>query len=444
MSSAADRVSDERPRIGAVVGLVALVLVAGESVADVLPDDPLVWLVTPLRLVVAIGLAGVSTAVPPNRWRTLADPGIALLLAGATLAALQHGGWPLWRWLLTYVAVYYLAVAVRRAGALRWRVLSPLALLAVTPAAVVALGQRANGTATGFCRDGLAATTVDCADPAAIVRVVGTLPNPNLLAAFLLLLLPLAVGAAAHPPGAGPVARLLDREPGRLVPDRAWATVVLAIVAAGYLAVWQTMSRAGIAAGAASLLVLVTLGWRPARRPRVLAGVAAAAAAGTVVLALTGFPLGVRAEVWRASASLVAADPLGVGLGRGGPLVTDAVPGDEQIAHAHNLWLHWLLEGGVLALLGVLAVCVAVGVVLARADRRGSLSAAPLTAATAGFAVLCLVDHPTGAASLALLTAVVVGCATTADTDRDIDAVGPPSSAAGRPYRPRAARQHAR
>ncbi|MGC5629242.1 hypothetical protein ACPYO6_13495 [Georgenia sp. Z1344] len=445
-SGTAPRGGTTHPHPGAVVALVALVVVLGEAVADVLPDDPVVWLLTPLRLVVGIGLVGAATAVRPARWRTPADPGIALLVVGATIASAQAGTWSAWRWLLTYVAVHYLVVAVRRAGALPWRLLSPLALLAVVAPTVVALSQRANDVPTGFCRDDLGAGSFDCADPGTLVRVVGTLPNPNLLAALLVVLLPLALCAAARPPGAGPVSRETVRAAGRIVPDRGWATLVVAVVAGGYLAVWQTMSRGGLAAAAASLLVLALLGWRPTRRPRALLVVAAAGAAAAGALAVAGLGLGVRADVWRAAASLAAGDPMGVGLGRGGALVTAEVATGEQLAHAHSTALHWLLEGGVLALLGLLALCAAVILVLVRADRRGSLSAAPLGAAVAALAIVSSVDHPTASARVALAAAALLACALTADVDTELDAAAPPAhvargQASRGAYRPRRLRR---
>ena len=404
-----------RPRPGALLGLAALLVVLAESVANVLPDDAVFWVFTPLRLVVAAGLLAVATACGPGRWRSPADPGVALLVVGATVTSALHGGWSSWRALLTYVAVFYLTVAVRRAGALPWRLLAPVALLAATGPVLAALAQRANGTATGFCRAGLDAAVSSCTDPGAVIRVTGTMPNPILLVAVLVILLPPAVGAAGRlSEVGGDPARA-----GRLL-------IAVLLPAAGLLAIWQTGSRAGVAAAAVCLLVLGLLGRRRARRPRVLAGVLGVgvpAAVGSVAL---GYSLGLRAQVWAAAVGLALAHPEGVGLGRGGPLLTDRLPDSEPFAHAHNLWLQWLLEAGWLGLLGVLWLSVAVLVVLWRADRAGSLSAVPLAAAVLGFLVLCLVDHPAGALRIALPAAVLFGWALTARVDV-------PAAAAGRP-----------
>ena len=123
--------------------LACLALVVAESTADVLPDAAIVGVLTPLRLVLLVGLLAllVSTGrlgARDLRWRRPFDVAVALLLLAAALAAWRQGDWTLWRALLTAVGAAYLAMGVRRASPDMWAGISLLGLLAVATAALTA------------------------------------------------------------------------------------------------------------------------------------------------------------------------------------------------------------------------------------------------------------------------------------------------------------------
>lgn len=384
--------SPARLRIAAGVALVSLALVVAEAAVDVLPDDPLVWLLTPLRLVVGVGVAAV--VVTRGRWRPSAlDAAVVALLGATALTSMLSGqGWASWRALLTTVAVAYLAAGLRRIAPASWYTLTLLAVLAVALAAVPAIAQVANGTPTGFCRASLDASFDTCRNGAKI-RATGTFANPNLLAPFLVLFTPMAAWSAARAGDA--YTRLL-----LLLPV---LTAVFALVV--------TWSRGGyLAALAAGLAYLVLR--RPTRLRVMLGGsvVALAAASAGLSLAL-GVAVGVRGDVWRAGLDLAFAHPWGVGLGRSGALLDAAILGREAFRHAHNLWLTWLIEAGWLGLVATVAITILVAARIVPTALAGSRPAALLGAGLFGFATAALVDHPANAERLALALAVLLGLA---------------------------------
>lgn len=382
------------PRRRAVAGGVALLALAAmvlEAAADVLPDEPLVGVVTPLRAAVLVGLVAVLVARRPRlgRHRVAVDAGAALLLLAAAVATVAAGQpWAAWRAVLTAVAVCYLALGVRRVLPDSGHALGLLALVAVAAAATSGLAQAADGTPTGFCRGALDGSADVCTG-AELVRVTGTFANPNLLAALLVLLLPVAAAGAAT------------------LPDRASRLIGSAVVTLGYAALLLTGSRGGVLAGLAGLVVLVLLR-RPTRRR--LLGAAGVGVAGLVgIVAVTGGGAGVRTDVWAAALRIALGNPLGVGPGRAGALIDAAVPGDEPFAHAHNLWLNYAVETGVAGLAAVLLLTAAAAAVAVRAAARGSLTAAAAGAGLAGFAVLGLADHPANTTRIAVAMFAVLG-----------------------------------
>ncbi|MFB9454118.1 hypothetical protein [Streptomyces antimycoticus] len=178
------------------VPLVATAIVMLDAATDFFPDAPLVGVITPVRLAVPAG--PVATAVTAPRlatFRTRLDPAIALLLLGAVATTYVggHPGAPL-RALMTALATFYLLVGIRRAQPESWRAVALLAPAAVAAAATSAFAQVTNEVPTGFCRTGLF-TDVDCdsGGPGSMIRATGTFANPNLLAAFLVLLTPIAL-----------------------------------------------------------------------------------------------------------------------------------------------------------------------------------------------------------------------------------------------------------
>ncbi|MER8161000.1 hypothetical protein [Streptomyces sp. NPDC094472] len=232
------------------VPLVATAIVMLDASTDFFPDAPLVGVITPVRLAVPARL--VATAVTAPRlatFRTRLDPAIALLLlsAVATTYVGGHPDAPL-RALMTALATFYLLVGMRRAQPESWRAVALLAAAAVAAAAVAAAATSAftqvtNEVPTGFCRTGLF-TDVDCdsGGPGSMIRATATFANPKLLAAFLVLLTPIALLTAVT------------------VAERTARVAVVSMGLIGYGAVLTTFSRAGCVA-AAGLLVLGGAYW---------------------------------------------------------------------------------------------------------------------------------------------------------------------------------------
>ncbi|GAA2463531.1 O-antigen ligase family protein [Streptomyces macrosporus] len=390
---------------------VAAAVVVLDCATDFLSDTPLIGVVTPLRLALAAGLVALLvTGVRLRTFRTRLDLPIGLLLlasAGTTVVG-GHATAPL-RGLLTAVAGYYLIVAVRRSRPESWRAFGLLALVCVAAVGTTAFAQVTNETPTGFCRTGLL-TEVDCdaSGSGTLIRAVGTFANPNLLAAFLVLFTPvalLAVGAVA---------------------ERTARAVVVLVGVIGYAAVLTTFSRAGYVAAATGLLVLGTA-YRLAprldeRRRRLAAGLCLAAlAAGAVVIwvvSRAGTALGVRGQAWRAALDIASADPLGVGLGRAGAVISAATPGDRVFAHAHNLWLNWLVEAGVAGLSAVLLITATALVCAARAAREKSVVGTAGLAALVGFFLVGMADHPANLDRVDMLFWLVLGLVMAEAPDR--------------------------
>jgi O-antigen ligase len=257
-----------------------------------------------------------------------------------------------------------------------------------------------NETPTGFCRTGLL-TDVPCGagDAGTLIRAVGTFANPNLLAAFLVLLAPFALLASAA------------------VAERSAWVVVAVVSVIGYGAVITTFSRSGYVAALVGVLLLgaaYRLAPRITRHRQILisAGALAALLVGGVaiwVVSRAGHALGVRDQAWSAAVRIGLAHPFGVGLGQDGSYISALVPGGRQFQHAHDLWLNWLAEGGVLGLVAmVLITVVSLGAAARVARGHSSLGAAGL-AALAGFYLVSAVDHPANVDRINMLFWLVLG-----------------------------------
>jgi O-antigen ligase len=146
-----------------------------------------------------------------------------------------------------------------------------------------------------------------------------------------------------------------------------------------------------------------------AARVPVAAGLGLGLAGLVAVFALAaGGSAGIRADVWDAAVGSLAGNPLGVGLGRAGAVISERMPGGEPVQHAHNLWLNWAVEAGHPGLLAIVALTVAVVVTLRRVRCRSGFAAAS-TAGLLGLATICLVDHPTNSLRVASAVRVVLG-----------------------------------
>jgi spore germination protein YaaH/O-antigen ligase len=242
----------------------------------------------------------------------------------------------------------------------------------------------------------------------------GTLINRNHFATLLAIALPFALTLAIPRPS----------DPGR----RGWRSRLLALaetrsltrllaVSASVL-IWMGLllshSRAGLLAAMAAAAVVV-FHFRSTRAAKWIA----AAGAGVLVLLLSlelsqapgerffsvGDDLGAKAgrlTVWRDSRSLVAARPvLGWGFGTfesAFPTVQSADV-DVRYDHAHNDWIEWLTEGGVLAF-------VAAVTLLAMALRHGGVASRAALVAVGLHAVW---DFSLRIPAVAVLTAATMG-----------------------------------
>lgn len=399
----------------ATTAFVALILVVLEIVTDVLPDAPIFWVFTPVRVVILIGLAAAAlSGLPAKRWLTPLDIPIVVLFLATSFATLIKGvGFAPIRGLLTSIAVYYLAVAVRRSDPASWHGWTALSFIGVATSSLIALDQFISRTPTGFCRASLDGTRDACSQSGAMVRSIGTFSNPNLLVAFLVLALPFALAWVLAQKGTT-------------------RTVGWVVIVAGYLAVLTTLSRGGIIAAIVGLGCFLLL--RTPTRSRLLGvlGGIVVVVAGAVIAAVLGRAVGLRTDVWGAALWVASHNPLGVGLGRAGPSISAADPGDRVYQHAHNLWLNWLVEGGWLALLAVIAVTVMAAWFCLQAARRGAVAAVATGASLGGFAVLCLADHPANGARIAMLMWAVLALAATSWEPVERRPLAPGSRAARR------------
>jgi hypothetical protein len=388
----------------ATAALVALCLLVVDTAVGVLPDRalaegvPVLAFLTVQRVVVAVGLLCLIVAAPrPSTFLTPVDlPLLALVALAGTAVFLDGQSMASWRALVTAVAVFYLAVGVVRRHADAVPVLLVTVLGAAFVAAATGVQQYVDGVDTGFYRVGL--TNSDTGGDGAVTRSTGTFSNPNLLAGYLALALPLTVG-------------LLTRRASRRL-RVAW--LVLAGVGVAGLVV--TFSRGAITAFAVVAVagVTVALATRrgPGAWPTVLAVGGAAAAAAVAAAAATGVlgRLTGRDELW--SAALTAAGtggPDGVGYGRAGDVMSAV--GDTSYAHAHNLWLNWLVDTGPV---GPVLVSLVLGIGLVAGAQRAFAGSALAGGAVAGLAAVALasvLDHPTTVSSILTLFMIVLACA---------------------------------
>lgn len=375
----------------------AVAVIIMEAASGFFPSIPLLSVLTPLRLLMLCGFAGlIVEGARLNAFRTHLDIPIAALVVAATAATFIAGGTasPL-RGFLTQVAAFYLVVGFRRRQPESWRAIAVLALVGVSIAGTVALAQAANGTPTGFCRSGLLGDA-DCA-PGLLVRSTGTFANPNTLAAFLLLLAPVSTLAI------------------RLIADRTTQRVVTALVVIGFGSVVTSFSRGGYIAAAAGLLVLL-LAHRLSRSHLRVATIVAVSVlvGGTLLIAISssaGDALGVRGQAWAAAIDVTLAHPLGVGLHRAGAVIQARAPGDVEFSHVHNMWLNWMVETGVLGLLAITAITVIGALCAARLARTDSPTGATTLAGLVAFYLMSLLDHPANLDRVAIAFWLILGLA---------------------------------
>jgi hypothetical protein len=261
-----------------------------------------------------------------------------------------------------------------------------IATFSIVSSAVVGVAQVAQGTPTGFYRDGLTPVVSQVPRDDLLPRADGSFANPNLLATHVLLLAPLAVAFAMTA-----VAREVK-------------VTLFALAATAYLGMILTFSRAGF--GAALLAgAVVASATRPAWRLRIRQAAAVAVVLILLGIAVTGGDLvggfG-RPEAWKLSVQVWKDNPLsGVGLGRAGDALNAKGGAAISYRHAHNLWLTWLVEAGPVAFAAWIWIT---GWLLWRgwtAAARGRTLAAASLAGVVGFFAFSMLDHPSNTERIA-------------------------------------------
>jgi O-antigen ligase len=382
-------------RLLADVPLLVVAVLLASTAADILPGDNIVGVgevqLNLARLLILIGF--VALLVTQGARRELFRAGtalpIALLLLAGLLASHKWGTYPRYRFLVEGVAAFYLTFAVIKTRVDSRDGLAAIGLVALAIAALIAVGQVAQGVDTGFYRHGCTPVTKPFGPAPAdsITRATGTFANPNVLAGYLLLLIPVGALAAAF----------VSRVRGM------WVPVTIA-VALGYLAVVFTFSRAAVLISLAALGVGVLVSRTP-NRVAILAVVAALAVAVLFLVGSCGSSATAgygRGEEWRQTLEVIGDNPVyGVGLGRLGD-VLHARDSESTARHAHNLFLTWWAEAGTGALIAWLWLCV----VLLWRSLRGALTGDPVArsalVALVGFFGYSMTDHPANVDRVAL------------------------------------------
>jgi O-antigen ligase len=384
--------------------LVVGVLLASTA-ADILPPDKIVGVgeveLNLARLLVLAGLAALAFTAGPRA--LLVRTGIAiplvLLLAVALYTSHKWHTYPRFRFLVEGVAAFYLTAAVVRSRADSRDALAAIGLIAVAIAGLSAVAQVAQDVPTGFYRHGCTPVTqpLGPAPAGSVTRAVGTFANPNVLAGYLLLLLPVGALVGAF------VARVRGL----------WAAVAIS-VGLGYLAVVFTFSRAAVLAALLAIGVAILFA---RTRNRLYLGLVALGLGAVVVFLLgscgsdatAGYG---RSEEWRQTFEVIKDNPVwGVGLGRLGD-VLHARNALSSAQHAHNLWLTWWGDAGTGAFVAWVWIALALLWRSLRGARTGDTVARAGFVALLAFFAFSLLDHPANVDRVALAFWIVAGAAT--------------------------------
>lgn len=382
--------------------VVAILLLS--TGADILPADAIVALgVVELDLARLLILAGLVALVATHGLRRdvfasgLAIP-LGLLVVAGLVATVKWGGEPRLRFLLESVALLYLTLAVVRTRPESRIALLVVALVAVALSSLDGIAQIAQDEATGFYRDGC--TPVTRAPPdipdGTVTRAIGSFANPNLLAAHVLLLAPLAAAGIGLVSGGWTLRRVL--------------ALVLGLACVGLV---LTYSRTGIVLGVLGAGAAIWLSGVRHRR-YLVAAVAALAIAAFVLLGACGSEgasgFG-RTDAWKETIEVIEDNPVyGVGLGRLGDVLQER---DARATsnHAHNLLLNWWAEAGPLALLAWLWLFAALLWRSLRAGLAGDVAARGIFVALAAFFAYSMSDHPANVDRIATALFVTMGLA---------------------------------
>jgi hypothetical protein len=382
--------------------VVALLLLA--TAADILPNDTIVGAgevqlnLARILLLVAFAVFVATQGLRREDWHTGAALPLLLLLAVCLYTSHKYGTYPRYRFLVEGVAAFYLTFAVVRARVDGREGMAFVGLVAVAIAGLTAVAQVAQDVHTGFYRDGCTPLTLTPGiDPpsGSLTRATGTFANPNVLAGYLLLLLPIGVMAGVY----------VTRVRGL------WAAVALG-GGLGFLSLVFSFSRAAVLMSLVALAVGVLVSDVRHRRWLLLLVVLAAVAIGVLAGgcgsdATAGYG---RADEWRDTLDVIHDNPLwGVGLGRLG-FVLHQQNELSTARHAHNLFLTWWAEAGTGALIAWLWLF---GLLLWRslrgALRTGSAAARAGLVAVLGFFGFSMLDHPANTDRVALAFWIVAG-----------------------------------
>jgi len=391
----------QRIQLYRIIPLLVVGALVLESSADILPSQGIVGPITLGRTFLIFALiALVAAGARGGEFRTGLDLPIAVLVLATGISTYQHpGDGAALRFLLTAVAFYYVTVGLFRLDAEAKVALPLLALVAVSIPTAVGLSQLSQHVPTTFYRRGLF-TPVDSDRllPGLQIRAIGTFTNPNLLAAYLLLLTPFAALAA------GAARRYGAR------------TAVGGLAALAYVGVLITFSRAAVAAVFVSLglAALALLARRPRRRKLSHAAWPALAvtAAGLLVTGLSGAlgRVSGRGQAFSlATRALHGHLATGVGPRRAGAVMTALGHTNPPYSHTHNLWLNWLVETGVAGFAAIALITVLGLVAAARTAAAGYPLGVAGLAALSGFYVMSLVDNPANAERVSLSFWFVLG-----------------------------------
>src|SRR3954454_5458573 len=385
--------------------LVGVLLLS--SAADILPNDTIVGVgevqLNLARLLLIVGLAAVviGHGFRLSDWRTgLALP-LLLLVAVPLYSSHKYGTYPRFRFLVEGVAVFYLTFALVRARGEEARDgLAFVGLIALSVVALTAVAQVAQDVHTGFYRDGCTPLTLNPGvEPpsGAITRATGTFANSNVLAGYLLLLLPVGLMASAY------IARVRGL----------WAAVALA-GGLGFLSVVFTFSRAAVLMSLVALGLGVLVSDVRYRRWLILVVVLLAVAIGALAGSCGSDSTASygRTEEWKQTFEVIRDNPVwGVGLGRLGFVLHERNPASTA-RHAHNLWLTWWAEAGTGAFIAwVWLALLLLWRTLRGALRTGSAAARAGLVAMLGFFGFSMLDHPANTDRVALAFWIVAGFA---------------------------------
>jgi O-antigen ligase len=381
--------------------VATLVLATG---ADILPPDAIVAVgVVELDLARLLILAGLVALLATHGLRReifasgLAIP-LGLLVVAGLVATVKWGTEPRLRFLLESVALLYLTLAVVRTRPEARTALAIVALVAVSLASLDGVAQIAQDEATGFYRDGC--TPVTRAPPdipdGTVTRAIGSFANPNPLAAYVLLLAPLAAAGIGLVGGGWTLRRTL--------------ALALGLSSVGLV---LTYSRTGVVLGVLAAAAGIWLSGVPHRRYLVTA-VAALAIVAFVLLGTCGSQgasgFG-RTEAWKETIAVIGDNPAyGVGLGRLGDVLHER---DDRSTtnHGHNLLLHWWAEAGPLALLAWLWLFAVLLWRSLRAGLAGDVAARGIVVALGAFFAYSMSDHPANVDRIGTALFVTMGLA---------------------------------